>query len=72
MVDKNNGGQARHKDGGQALDLLTIALKTDSDKPMPREFCKSNGLGVSSSHVTLVARIGRVRVRAPRIQDEER
>jgi hypothetical protein len=41
MVDKNNGGQARHKDGGQALDLLTIALKTDSDKPMPREFCKT-------------------------------
>ncbi len=33
-ADKNNGGQARHKDGGQALDLLTIALKTDCNKPM--------------------------------------
>jgi hypothetical protein len=29
-ADKNNGGQALHKDGGQALDLLTITLKTDS------------------------------------------
>jgi hypothetical protein len=34
-ADKNNGGQALHKDGGQALDLLIIALKTDSNKPMP-------------------------------------
>jgi len=25
---------ARHKDGGQALDLKTTALKTDSNKPM--------------------------------------
>jgi hypothetical protein len=25
---------ALHKDGGQALDLLTIALKTDSNKPV--------------------------------------
>jgi len=30
---KNNGGQALHKDGGQALDLLTIALKVDSGGP---------------------------------------
>jgi len=37
-----DGGQALHKDGGQALqkhggralDLLTTALKTDSNKPM--------------------------------------
>jgi len=29
------------KDGGQALDLLTIALKADSNKPMHRESCKS-------------------------------
>jgi hypothetical protein len=35
-ADKNNGGQA--------LDLLTIALKTDSNKPMPRELCKSQNI----------------------------
>jgi len=29
------------KHGGRALGLLTIALKTDSNKPMNREFCKS-------------------------------
>ena len=32
-ADKNNGGQA--------LDLVTIAPKTDSNKPMHRESCKS-------------------------------
>jgi len=38
--------QALYKDGGQALDLLTIALKTDSNKPMHREFYKrQNVLG---------------------------
>jgi hypothetical protein len=33
-ADKNNGGRALHKDGGRALDLFTITLKTDSSKPM--------------------------------------
>jgi len=32
MADKNSGGQARQNYGGQALDLLTITLKTDGGK----------------------------------------
>jgi hypothetical protein len=32
---------ADNKGGGQALDLLTTALKTDSNIPMHREPCKT-------------------------------
>jgi hypothetical protein len=41
-ADKKDGGQARQNNGGQVLDLLTIALKTDSNKPnraMQESFC---------------------------------
>jgi len=37
---------AGKKDGGQALDVLTIALKTDSNKPMHRELSKSQNIGL--------------------------
>ena len=43
-VRHKNGGQTLHKDGGQALDPSTITLKTDSNRPMHREFCKTQNI----------------------------
>jgi len=39
---------ALHKDGGQALDLLTTALKTDSNKPSRLRILETAGRIVSS------------------------
>jgi hypothetical protein len=39
---------ALHKDGGRALDLLTIALKTDSNKPSRLRILETAGRIVSS------------------------
>ncbi len=58
---QKHGGQALHsatktadkKDGGQALDLLTIALKTDSNKPSRLRILET-AARIVSSQVTKV------------------
>jgi len=45
MADKNNGGQV--------LDLLTTDLKTDSNRPMHREFCKNQKYWTTQSFLCI-------------------